>query len=318
MTRAIGANAQVLIDEETTYGSDPGAPDGQKVTFLTCGVKAEQNLLQDESINGNRNQVAPVQGNLNVTGPLVVNLSEAHPHALLLKHLLGTVVTTGSADPWTHTIKVGALPVGLVIEKGFPDIGQYHKFNGCKISSAEFAVTPEGFVQSTFNSIGQKETQSGSSYDATPTSFAHQAFSSFQGSMEEAGGAIAIVTSFNLTISNELDEDGFAIDGSANRRDLPEGAVIVTGSIEAFFEDDTLLAKARAGTETSLKILLDKGLTPARSVELLIPELMLTLSGPEIAGPKGIMQSFDFTGYYTDGSEASSIQAIVVNGQTTL
>jgi hypothetical protein len=136
--------------------------------------------------------------------------------------------------------------------------------------------------------------------------------------MEEGGGAIATITNFTLNVSNELDEDGFAIDGSAERRDCPEGGVIVTGSIEAFFEDDTLLAKARAGTETSLKILLTKGSTPARSVELLIPELMLTLNGPEIGGPKGIMQSFDFTGYYTDGSEASSIQATVVNGQTTL
>ncbi len=318
MTRAIGANALVQIDEESTYKTDPGSPDGQALDFLTCGVKAEQNLLQDETINGNRNAVAPVQGNINVTGPIVVNLCENHTHALLLKHLLGSVATTGAGDPYTHTIKVGALPVGLVIEKGFPDITEYHKYNGCRVMSAEFAVTPEGFVQTTFNFIGATETRAATSYDATPTAHAYQAFSSFQGSMEEAGGAIATITNFSLSVSNELDEDGFAIDGSAERRDLPEGGVIVTGSIEAFFEDDSLLAKARAGTETSLKILLDKGGSPARSVELLIPELMLTLNGPEIAGPKGIMQSFDFTGYYTDGSEASSVQAIVINGQATL
>ena len=317
MARAIGAKARIVIDEEATYGSDPGAPDGELVNILSASVNPEQNLLADESLRGNRNRGTPVQGNLNVTGGLVVNLSET-AHALLLKHTFGTVATTGASDPYTHTLKVGDLPVGLVINKEFTDVDQYYKFNGCKIASAEFAATPEGFIQSTFNIIGQKVTQDTSPYDATPTSFVHAAFSSFQADLEQGGSPIGTVRDFSFTISNELDEDGFALDGDATRRDLPEGDVIVTGSFEAFFEDDTLLALATAGTETSLQLTLDKGTTPARSIVFLIPELKLSLSGPEIPGPKGVMQSFDFTAYYDDSSEATSIQAVITNGLATL
>lgn len=317
MARAVGAKSQVIIDEEITYKDDPGAPDAREVVFLTTSLKAEQSLIQDESIRGNRNRVAPVQGNLNVTGAIVVNLSETS-HALLLKHTFGSVSTTGSEDPWTHTLSHGDLPVGLVIEKGFTDISEFHKFNGCRVSSLDVAATPEGFVTATFNIMGATEARSATSYDATKTTYLHEAFTSFQGTLSESGSPIATVTNFNFSISNELDEDGYAIDGSEERRDLPEGDVVVTGSIEMFFEDDVLLAKARAGTETSLEIVLDKGVSPARKVTFTIPELKLGRSGPEISGPKGIKVTFDFTAYYDDSTEASTVECEIVNGLATL
>lgn len=317
MTRAIGAKARLILDEETAYGADPGAPDGKLINMLSTSINPEQNLIADESLRGIRDRVAPVQGNINVAGSIAVNLSET-AHAWLLKHTFGTVVTTGAGDPWTHTMKNGDLPVGLVLNKEFTDIDEYHKFNGCRVASMELAATPEGFVTTTFNIIGQKETRSATPYDATPTTYVHEAFSTFQADLEQGGSPIGTITDLSFTVSNELDEEGFAIDGAATRRDLPEGDVVVTGSFEAFFEDDALLTLARAGTETSLKLTLDKGVSPARSIEFLIPEIKLSLSGPEIGGPTGIKTSFDFTAYYDDSSEATTIQAIVMNGLATL
>lgn len=317
MARAVGAKSRIVWDEESTYKTDPGTINGRVLPIISAGIKGEQALLRDDTIRGNRNKVAPDLGNLNAVGPIVVNLSET-AHAAWLKHLLGAVTTTGAGDPYTHTIKVGDLPVGLVVNKEFTDIGEYHKYNGCRIASADFAVTPEGYIQVTFNAIGAKETRSASAYDATVTEYAHKAFSSFQASLEEGGAAIAIVTGFNFSISNELDEDGYAIGGAGERADLPEGDCVVTGNIEAFFQDDTLLAKARGSTETSLKITLDKQVTPARSVEIFIPELVFGRSGPEISGPKGIKVSLPFEAYYDDSTEASTAQIIVKNGLASI
>lgn len=315
--RASGANSRIVIDEETTYKTDPGTIDGRQISFLTAGIKGERSLMRDDSITGDRNKVAPDLGNLNAAGPIAANLDETS-HAMLLKHLFGSNVTTGASDPWTHTLKVGSLPVGLVINKEFTDIGEYYKYNGCRIASAEFAATPEGYIAVTFNPIGAKETRSASPYDATPTILAHKAFTAFNASLEEGGAAIATVTDFKFTVSNDVEEDGYVIDGSPERADLPEGQTLVSGTVEAFFENDTLLAKARAGTETSLKLTLDKQVTPARSIELYIPELIFGHTGPEISGPKGIKVSLPFEAYYNDSAEASTIQATIKNGLSAI
>lgn len=317
MARAVGAKARLVVDDETTYGADPGAPDGRRVSILTIGVGAEQEVISDETLRGDRNPVMPIQGNVNVTGALTANLDETSA-AILIKHALGQVVTTEIEDPFTHTITIGDLPISLVLNKEFTDIDEYHKFNGCRVSSIEFSATPEDFVEMTVNIIGQKETRAATAYDATTTEFAYKAFSSFQASLDEGGSPIGTVTNFNLTISNELDEDGFAIDGNNFRRDLPEGNVLVTGSIEVFFEDDTLLDKARLGTETSLKITLDKGATPARTCVIFVPELILARSNPAVDGAKGIKASFDFTAFFDDSTEASAVEIVLQNGLATI
>lgn len=317
MARAVGALARAVVDEETVYGADPGAPDGRRVSILTMSVGAEQEVIADETLRGNRNPVMPIQGNVTVSGALTANLDETSA-AMLIKHALGQVATTGASDPFTHVITVGILPVALVINKEFTDIDEYHKFNGCRVSSLEFSVTPEGFVEMTTNFVGQKETRAATAYDATVTEFAYKAFTSFQASLNEGGSPIGTITNFNLTISNELDEDGFAIDGENHRRDLPESNVVVTGSIEVFFEDDALLDKARQGTETSLKITLDKNVTPARTCEIFVPEIILGRGNPEVSGPKGIKTSFDFTAYLDDSAEASALQITLQNGLATI
>ncbi len=315
--RAIGAKTKLVVDEETTYKTDPATVNGRLIPFTSVNIKATQELLKDESFRGDRNPYKPKPGNISVSGSIGCNISET-AHAILLKHLLGGVTTTGAADPYTHVLKPGALPVGLVINKEFTDIGQYHKFNGCRVASCEISGAPNGHIAATFNITGAKETAGTTPYDATITELAYDPFTGFEGSVLEGGAAIGTVTNFKVSISNELDEDGYALGGSGERIDLPEGNVAVTGSIEAFFEDDTLLAKARNSTETSLKITLNKGVTPARTMEILIPELVFERTGPEVSGPKGIKTAFTFQGYYDNSPEAASIQITLQNGLATL
>lgn len=315
--RAIGTKFKLVADEETTYKADPGTVDGRLVPITSVNIKGSQELLKDGSIRGDRSDYRPKPGNINVAGSIACNLSET-PHAMLLKHLLGAVTTTGAGDPYTHTLKIGALPVGLVLNKEFTGIGQYHKFNGCRIASGEFGVAPNNMVTASFNVVGAKETVSATPYDATITELAYEPFTGFEGSILEGGAAIATVTDFKVNISNELDEDGYALGGSGEKRDLPEGNCVVSGSIEAFFEDDTLLAKARNSTESSLKITLDKGVTPARTLEIFIPELVFERTGPEVSGPKGIKVPLSFQAYYDNSAEASSVQVIIQNGLSSI
>ncbi len=321
MARAVGAQSQILIDEEdVTYAVDNLSPDGRQIKFLTSDLKSEQNLIQDESITVDRNREKSIIGNQNVSGTIVANLDETS-NVILLKHLIGANVTTGAGDPFTHTMKMGALPAkGLTIEKGFTDISEFHKFNGCRIASADIEVVPEGHIKITYNILGAKETRSATSYDATPTVLAYTAFSALDANMAitEGGSSIAIVKSFKLTINNQLTEDLYVIAGGGIRKGLDEGQAMVTGEITVFFEDDILLAKARDSTETALVVTLDKNATPARSLVITVPELIYGRSGPEITGPQGVEVTLPFEAFFDNATEATSLQIVAQNGLTTI
>ncbi len=312
-----GSKGQLLIDAETTYKSDPASPDGKIVPFVRESLSSKKNLIESNSITGNRNKKAPGGGNIDVSGDIEVELSDT-AYTLLLKHLLGTNVTTGASDPYTHTMKVGDLPVGLVIDKGFTDIAQYFKYNGIRVAGATFRFPTEGICTATFRLVGAKETVGSSTYDATPTSYTHVPFNAFQATILEGGSSIAIVKDVEFSIENDLDLDGYTIGGAGERRSLPEGFAIVTGTLTALFEDVTLYNKAKNMTETSLKITLDRGITPARSIEFLIPELVYEQNAPVIESSKGVLVKLPFRSYYDNSTEATSLQVIIKNGLTAI
>src|SRR3972149_8041650 len=104
MTWAQGANAQVLIDAETTYKSDPASPNGRVLPIVSSSITPSRNSIESNTITGNRNKKTPGAGNINVAGDINVELSDT-AFTLLLKHLLGSLTTTGASDPYTHTIK---------------------------------------------------------------------------------------------------------------------------------------------------------------------------------------------------------------------
>lgn len=318
MARAKGANAYLAFDEETTYGSDPVTPNATSLIFKNESIACKQELLMDDSLTGNRNQPTPIAGALDVGGSINVNLSET-AHAKLFKHLLGAVTTTGAGDPYTHTIKVGSsLPVGLVIERGYSDIAQYFKYNGCRISKGSFKFGPKALAEGTFEIVGKKETVSGTAYDSTITAVAYSAFNGLNIAIQEGGATLGIASEAELSIDNQLDTDGYVMDGTGMRADLPEGQVVVTGKLKAFFENATLLNKAINKTESSLKITLDKSVTPLRSIEFFIPELHYERTTPTVDGPKGIFVNLSFKGFYNNSAEASSLQVILKNGLATI
>lgn len=313
-----GAKAQLIWDAETTYSQQPGAIDAKVIPFEKEGLESKGNLIENDDITGNRNKQAPGGGNIDVLGPIDFKLSDT-AFAALLKHAMGSVTTTGAGDPYTHVIKIGDLPVGLVIEKGFTDLGQYFRYNGCRIAKAAFKFPKEGHIKGTFELVGAKETIGGASMDATPTKYPHTPFTAFQASIQEGGGAIATVTEVEFSIDNDLDKDiGYTVGSGGLRTELPEGFAIVTGNLTALFDSLTLYNKAVNMTETSLKITLDRGVTPARSVEFYIPELIYERKTPVVEGPKGVLVKLPFKAYFDNSTEASSLQVTIKNGLATI
>lgn len=321
MADARGSNSQVVMQKETTFNTDPVTPDVTKIYFITCGLRSVRPLLPSPTIQSNRNPSAPGQDVDDVSGPLQVEL-QAYM-AQLLEGVFGTVVTTG-AGPYVHTFKVGSVLPSYLLEVGNTDIAKYRKYTGVKVGRMNLTVSPKGLVTVDFDLVGAKEVAGTAPFDATPTDLGKTTFTGRAiSTIEEGGAAIANVLSIDgLAFDNGLDSDGYYVGGGGYRGAIDESMVKVSGTLKAKFAATTLLDKALAGTESSLKIIwsLGDGLGSAgnESLELKVAELKYTYASPVVEGPNGVMVSLDFEGYYVNSSEATALQCILKNAQATI
>lgn len=320
MAQVTGSNCKLIYDVETTFGTTPTSPASILAYFKDEGFAQDIELINSNIIRGNRNPTQPVAGNKSIKGSLSTELAP-FGQALLLKHLMGAVTTTGATE-FTHVFKVGSLPTSLCFEKQFTDLTKFFLYNGVRVAKASFDFKPAGFVDTSFEFVGQKETVSGTSIDATPTDLGHSPFEGFQAAILEGGSSIGTVTAVKFDIDNDIQTDLYTIGGGGLVHSLPEGVVKVSGSMTAIFDSTTLYDKAVAGTESSLKISLTKGTglgtAGNESIEFLIPELRFKASTPVIKDSKGIMLELPFEAYYTDSTEASALQITLKNTQATI
>ncbi len=319
MGQPFGSNLIVALYEETAYGQNPGTPSGKKLPVRSFGVKAAQGLDDNNTLG--RTRVKPGRGNVDVAGPIGTDL---YPGAFstLLKHALGQVSTSG-AGPYTHTLTLGSLPVGLLLEKDhgsqIADASRYEYFNGCRIASLKLGFPQQGWPTADFAIKGAKQTLAASPLDATLDDLGHSPFHSFEASIQEGGSACAIATSVDLNIDNGLDESVYAI-GSQNRRALHEGFATVSGTLTALFEDMALLNKAINGTESSLKITLSRGTglgsSGNESMEFLVQQLLYERTSPPVEGPHGLLVTLPFKAYRVGAN--NGLQATIKNALATI
>lgn len=322
MPQARGTQTVVALFEESTYATDPGAPDGKKLYVVSSGLKGSQSLINSNTLDASRSRTRPSRGNIDAGGQIQTEVS-AENIGTLLKHSMGSNTTTGTG-PYTHTLTLGSLPTGLVIEHDFGSnisgTGRYEKFNGVRVGRASFSFPTEGICTANFDMKGAKTTLGSAPLDATLTDPGHTPFSSFQATILEGGSAIATVTDCTIDIDNELDAGVYAIGGAGQRRALPEGFSTVSGSITALFEDATLLTKAINDTASSLKITLSRGTglgsAGNESIEFLVQNLVYERTSASIDGPSGLKITLPFQAFRSGG--ANGLQVIIKNALATI
>jgi hypothetical protein len=313
---------QLMIAEETVWGTTLATPVG--IVIPVSGIGGEwyrRNLIDNPELRGNRNPASPVRGNVVVNGSFQVPL---HLDAIgwILKHGVGKQDTTGTTSPYIHTGKINwsdgtedlDLPVGLSVEVGFTDIGQYHVYDGCRINSLAVSATSEGVCVFDVGVVGQGVTQGVASMDASPTTYTSSAIDHFAATIKEGGGATTIVTDVSLSLNNNLDTSMYVIGGAGSLGDLPTGMASVTGSLTALFQSDALLTKGRSHTESSLELTWTSG---TDSLVLTVPELVYEPAAPTISGPAGVKASMNFRGYYANGAKATALEYVLTNTVAT-
>ncbi|HBG06326.1 MAG: hypothetical protein A2075_12210 [Geobacteraceae bacterium GWC2_58_44] len=318
-----GVICQLVIQKEPSYKVDPVTPDAQVIYLRSDTIAfSRPNESSDVSRGANRNPTKPARGLDDVGGDISTELQAYIGR--LYEGVMGTVVTTGTG-PYVHTFKHGPLS-SWMLERKYPTLGKYAKYNGCKFGKLSMDVTTKGFQNITVSTSGAKETISDAPFDATPLDLGKVSFDGRSIMLIEEGGvAIATISKISgLTIDNGLDlgEENYALGGDGSRDDIPEGMVKVTGTAHAMFKTIDLYNKAKNGTESSIRVKYalgdGNGTAGNESLELKLSELVYSPKTPPIAGPKGLVVEAPFEAYYENSAEASALQLILKNTQASI
>src|SRR5512137_1426615 len=104
MAQQRGTTVKLQYDTEATFKTSPASGTSLIFPFVKESLRMSRNLISSNTIRSSRNPQMPVRGNRDVTGTIDFEL--APQYGLLLKHVFGTTVTTGS---YVHTYKIGDL-----------------------------------------------------------------------------------------------------------------------------------------------------------------------------------------------------------------
>lgn len=289
MARAYGANAQLLGQFETTYGTSP-ISDFIKFPFISSQVGSEQGLIESDLLGQGRDPAQPMRDVINVDGDVVVPVDVRYI-GHWLRAIFGVPSTTGT-DPYIHTFSSGktVLP-SLSLEVGTPEASSYFMNSGVRANSIQITFERSGGAKATVNCIAQGENRASSSAGGTPTELPIARFNQFQGSVKKDGVQLGNVTGAQLTYTNNLEKiETIRDDGKIDGADPTVAAL--TGNIDVRFADTTLLDAATNNTPVALSF----GYTIDADHSLIFTAHEVYLPKPKlpIDGAGGIQASFNW------------------------
>ena len=314
MAIAIGINAEVAIAEEVTYGSSTGIGAKQYFDAVSEGVVLENPNIVSSRLRGGRLPTASALvkgGRKRVTGNLELEV-QTQSIGWFLKHLLGSVSTTGSVVPYTHTFTLGNLPIGLhTFVKRDTTVFTY---KGCRINTTEFSVSDQ-MLRATVGILGQDAT-TGDAFAGTPYPVDNDFFAFHEGKLyldndgtpTVATAAEVDVREVSVSFDNQLIEMPKL--GSRLNRQPIQGRSVITGRIRKEFEEPDSYTRFLNGEPASLKLAFTG--VSSRSLTFNFERIFYTGATPTVGSPEPIGQELPFE-VRDDGTANGGITVVLVN-----
>lgn len=283
MALATGAQAELSYIEEVTEGTTPVTPAMKLVPTTGFSPELTKEGYQSGDLRADR-QVVDFRHGFASTGlGLDFELKHGEFDSLLEAAFFGAFST--------NVLKVGTTKKSFSMEARYTDIARYHLYNGLLVNSMSLSITTDATVNGSFGLLGRGVVASGTPIDAVPDAVgAKRSFDSFSGTINEGGAGIAIVTGLELSLENSLEAQ--KVIGSAGPVGYFDGRSNVTGTLNAFFEDDVLLDKFRNETPTSLEFVLTDPDGNTQTWKL--PRIIYTGGSAPVQGEGGIAIGLPF------------------------
>lgn len=317
----LGSAVRVALYDEVTYKTSAGLTLGMLGYFTECGLAAQRNAVQANTISADRSRSIPGAGNIDVSGSYNVEMAP-QDIGFFLRHILGAPTTTGASAPYTHVFRPTTLPVGLLVEKNWVTAGitgKVEHFLGCKVQDATFDVPQEGACTLAMNLQGAKYTIAAAPLDGTLADPGHTGWFAPDVSVTIGGSASLLVKSANIKVMNNLQTDRYTLGTSGERVDCPEGFADCSGSITVIV-DATLFSafidKANARTDTALSIIYTFGAGTGASagnekLTLTLDHALIDLASPPISSPNGMEVSFTFNAFKSGSTDKGLVATLL-------
>lgn len=254
-TPSYGANAWIGVGEETTWGT--AVARAKFFEIISGAIRAEKQIgfsRASRLLDPQRKFTARERA----AGDLELELFYVGVPALLLKHLLGDVVTSTLTvgESYRHEIaRAIALPTGLSIETEMDQ--QNFLAVGCNIAQAVFALAPGQVPSATFSIAGRSVSDNTGS-ESSPTFPADRPLLPDEASVTIGGVDYSTsISSITITIGNSLDAERARMDSRFVKPPVRSGdRPDITISIEAEHDDatDALVSAFLNGTEQEVTI----------------------------------------------------------------
>ena len=252
MPFAQGSRSGLAYCVENTFGVTPSNPQLKSLPLNTHSLSLTKTGIESAEIRSDRMIKFMRHGNRQIGGTIETELRVADLDDLLQSAFFGRFQG--------GILKNGIQPLYLSIEDQAIDIGQYRLFKGCAVNSMAVSCKPDAIVTATFSVVGKEMVAATSTIDANSIiddTGNNQPFVSFEATLLEGGVSQAIITGIDFQIDNGL-QPTFVV-GSAVTPQLEYGRSNVTGSITAYYQDQTLLNKFLNETESSISLAMSDG-----------------------------------------------------------
>jgi hypothetical protein len=251
---ATGARHGVSYVAESVKGTTPATPAMTTLRLTGISLELSQEGFQSSELRGDRQIHDYRHGTRQVEGQLDFELSYGAYDDLLEGALFGSWSTAGQP-----VLKAGSEVKSFTIERRFLglDTPQYLSYTGCMINQLSLSVRPEGIVSGSMGIIGLGAAAQATTLGEPSDPAANSPFDAFHGVIKEGASlaTLGVVTALELSLNNGISA-AFAI-GGVDARDAIEGRSDLTGSLSAYFQDTTLLAKFLNESESALELILE-------------------------------------------------------------
>ena len=294
MTNSTGAQHEADYVAEVTFGTTPATPTMTPIRHNSLSLALTKDSLQSDELRADR-QIADFRhGNKQVSGDIASELTYGAFDDLLAAALGGTWAT-GVPSAGTDQLKVGETLTSFTVRRHFSDISLYEVFTGVRFSGLSISIQPNQIATISLSCNGKDMTTSniaGATQNAanTNTPFSgHEA-----GTIKEGGTTYAGITGIELSLENGL-ESAFEL-GSDTTGEHIIGRSNVTGTVTAYFSDQTLMNKFINETESSIEFTMTD---PAgNTLRFVIPRVKYTGGQPDVSGEGGVLLSMPFQALY--------------------
>lgn len=288
MAYASGAQHGVFYQQETAVGVVPASPATIELPITGCGLELDKARIESARVRSDRMTTDVRAGNQEIKGAINFEFC----YGAFDELLAGAFHETWN----TNVLKAGCEAAKtFLIERAFTDIGVYLRFLGNYMTKFSLSIKPKALVTGSFDVTGLSGTVESAAFDTTPTAAStNKGFDSFTGALSEGGSSIGIVTGLDLVLDNG-DQALYALMSSA-AKGVSSGRAKVSGTMTAFFENNTLLNKFVNGTASSISLTLTDA--AGNDYIILVPNVSYTGGQVPSEGEGPITLTMPFDGIY--------------------